>query len=92
MKGTWIFLAALASSCLLASYAWAGAPNTPEPWDTGGSGYEDGDDGVVYDIADNEAGGEIVTLVGERVSVKGSMIDEDGTKILTIESFEKIEN
>ena len=50
-----------------------------------------GNDGVTYNIADNEAGGEIITLIGERVAVKGTVADEDGAKVLSIDFFEKIE-
>jgi hypothetical protein len=47
--------------------------------------------GVVYDIADNDAGYEIAEFVGKKVSVTGTVMEEEGSKIITIATYEVIE-
>lgn len=49
------------------------------------------DDGMAYDIADNEEGDEVMDMVGSKVTVKGTVLEADGTKIITISSFKIIE-
>ena len=49
------------------------------------------DSGTVYDVADNEKGDEIVDLVGKKVKVTGTVMDADGTLIITIASYDVIE-
>lgn len=49
------------------------------------------DDGMAYDIADNEEGGEVMDMVGSKVTVTGTVMEADGTKIITISSFKIIE-
>jgi hypothetical protein len=49
------------------------------------------DEGMTYDIADNDEGNEVMEMVGRKVSVKGTVMEADGTKIITISSFEIIE-
>ena len=43
---------------------------------------------IVYEIADTEKGAELVALVTEKVAVEGTVIDADGTKILSVNFFE----
>ena len=49
------------------------------------------DGGMAYDIADNEEGNEVMDMVGYKVTVKGTVMDAEGTKIITVSSFEIIE-
>lgn len=48
-------------------------------------------DGMAYDIAESEEGNEVMEMVGQKVTVKGSVMEADGTKIITITSFEIME-
>lgn len=48
-------------------------------------------EGVVYDIADNDAGYEVAEFVGKKVSVIGTVTEEEGSKTITIASYEVIE-
>ena len=50
------------------------------------------DNGMVYDIADNEEGEEIMEMVGSKVTVKGTVMEAEGTKIITVSSFNIIED
>lgn len=49
------------------------------------------DSGTVYDIGDNEKGNEVTELIGKKVSVKGSVVQAEGIKMITITSFKVIE-
>jgi type 1 fimbria pilin len=49
------------------------------------------DSGTTYDIGDNEKGNEVMDLVGKKVSVKGTVMEAEGTKIITITAFDVIE-
>ena len=49
------------------------------------------DDGMAYDIADNDEGNEVMEMVGHKVTVKGTVMEAEGTKIITISSFKIIE-
>jgi hypothetical protein len=49
------------------------------------------DSGTAYDIGDNEKGNEVMELVGKKVSVKGTVMEAEGTKIITITAFDVIE-
>ena len=49
------------------------------------------DDGMAYDIADSEEGDEVMEMVGSKVTVKGTVMEAEGTKIITISSFKIIE-
>ena len=49
------------------------------------------DDGMAYDIAENEEGDEVMEMVGSKVTVKGTVMEAEGTKIITISSFKIIE-
>ena len=50
------------------------------------------DDGMFYDIADNEEGNEVIEMVGRKVTVKGTVMEAEGTKIINISSFKIIED
>jgi hypothetical protein len=49
------------------------------------------DSGTASDIGDNEKGNEVMELVGKKVSVKGTVMEAEGTKIITITAFDVIE-
>jgi hypothetical protein len=49
------------------------------------------DAGMTYDIAENEEGNEVMEMVGHKVTVKGTVMETEGTKIITISSFKIIE-
>jgi hypothetical protein len=49
------------------------------------------DSGMVYDIGDTEMGNQVMELVGKKVSVKGTVMEAEGTKIITITAFDVIE-
>jgi len=49
------------------------------------------DTGETYDIGDNEKGNDVMDMVGKKVSVKGTVMESEGTKIITITSFDVIE-
>ena len=46
--------------------------------------------GNSYDIADTEQGYEVMEMTGKKVSVKGTVMEEDGTKTISITSFEVV--
>ena len=45
------------------------------------------DNGMAYDIADNDPGNEVMEMVGSKVTVKGTVMEAEGTKIITVSSF-----
>ena len=49
------------------------------------------DDGMAYDIAESEEGDQIMEMVGSKVSVKGTVMEAEGTKIITVTTFKIIE-
>lgn len=48
-------------------------------------------DGMTYDIADNEEGEEIMEMIGQKITVKGSVMESEGTKIITVTEFKVLE-
>lgn len=44
-------------------------------------------DGMIYDIAENEAGNEIMEMTGHKVTVKGTVMEAEGANIINISSF-----
>ncbi len=48
-------------------------------------------DGMTYDIADNDEGNEVMEMTGQKVAVRGTVMETEGTKIITISSFKIIE-
>ncbi|MBT8371714.1 MAG: hypothetical protein KJO34_12185 [Deltaproteobacteria bacterium] len=49
------------------------------------------DSGNAYEIADTEQGNEVMDMVGKKVSVKGTVMEEEGTRTISITSFDVIE-
>ena len=45
------------------------------------------DSGMAYDIADNDQGNEVMEMTGQKVTVKGTVMEAEGTKIITVSSF-----
>lgn len=45
------------------------------------------DDGTIYSIAATEKGDELASMVGETVTVTGTVEEAEGEKIITVESF-----
>ena len=48
-------------------------------------------DGMTYDIAENEEGDQIMEMVGQKVTVKGTVMEAEGTKIITVNEFKLLE-
>lgn len=48
-------------------------------------------DGMTYDIADNENGEEIMEMVGHKIAVTGSVMESEGTTIITVTEFKVLE-
>ena len=51
----------------------------------GGQLVDDG--GMAYDIAENEEGDQLVEMIGQKVAVKGTVMEDGGTKIITVTEF-----
>ena len=49
------------------------------------------DNGLIYDIADNDEGNEVMEMVGQKVAVKGTVMETEGTKIITVTEFNLLE-
>ncbi|MCG2774690.1 MAG: porin [Desulfobacterales bacterium] len=49
------------------------------------------DNDQVYEIAESEKGDELIELVDKKVKVKGTVEEDDGTKVITVTSYEVIE-
>ena len=49
------------------------------------------DDGMAYDIAESEEGDQIMEMVGSKVTVKGTVMEAEETKIITVTTFKIIE-
>ncbi len=47
--------------------------------------------GITYDIADNDEGNEVMEMVGQKVAVKGTVMETEGTKIITVTEFKLLE-
>ncbi len=45
------------------------------------------DSGMTYDLAENDEGSEIMEMVGQKVTVKGTVMEAEGTKIITVSEF-----
>lgn len=45
------------------------------------------DQGNIYEIADTEEGMQVMEMVGEKVEVRGTVMDDEGSKEITVESF-----
>ena len=49
------------------------------------------DGGVVYEVAESDMSGEVLELVGKKVQIKGTVMEEEGLKKITIMSYEVVE-
>lgn len=47
--------------------------------------------GMAYDIADSEEGGELMEMTGQKVTVKGTVMEAEGTKIITVSTFKVLD-
>ncbi|MCG6909004.1 MAG: hypothetical protein LJE94_02635 [Deltaproteobacteria bacterium] len=77
--------------CLLALFP--GSAQSSEPLVTVSGVVSDegqlfGDDGVIYEIADNEMGFDLMEMSGCRVNVKGHVMTTDETLVLVAVEFE----
>ena len=93
VKNTKKILSGILIICLtffLSGMAVAGSPTS-----ISGVINEDGqlvdDDGMVYDIADSDEGEQIMEMVGRKVTVKGTVMESEGTKIITVTEFDLLE-
>ena len=49
------------------------------------------DAGNVFDIADTDKGNELVENIGQKVEIQGTVMEDGGVKVITVESFRIIE-
>ena len=49
------------------------------------------DNGMAYDIADSDEGSELMEMTGQKVTVMGTVMEAEGTKIITVSSFKVLE-
>jgi len=49
-----------------------------------------GSDGVIYEIAENEIGLELVEMIGDRVNVQGKVVAVDDAVMIVVVAFEKV--
>ncbi|MEJ2284484.1 MAG: hypothetical protein P8X85_12900 [Desulfobacterales bacterium] len=47
--------------------------------------------GVVYEVADNDMAEEVMEHVGKKLEVKGTVMEEEGSKMITITSYTVLE-
>ena len=47
-------------------------------------------DGQIFDVADNQQGKELVTHVGLKVQVKGTVMESEGKKQISVSAYEII--
>jgi len=45
------------------------------------------DSGAIYDVDENEKGDEVTKLVGKKVEVIGTLVDADGTLVISVVSY-----
>ena len=50
-----------------------------------------GNDGVVYEVADNNVAEEVMEHVGKKIEIKGTVMEEEGSKTITITSYTVLE-
>jgi hypothetical protein len=48
------------------------------------------DSGMTYDIADNDQCNEVMEMTGQKVTVKGTVMEAEGTKIITVSFFDVV--
>ena len=84
---TWISILAVITLLFAAGFAVAAEPVTIQGQVNEDSQLVD-DNGEVYDIADTtEEGMQVMELVGEKIEVRGTLSEEEGSKEITVESF-----
>jgi len=49
------------------------------------------DNGNAYDVADTDKGNEVMSLVGQKVQVQGTLMDEGGQKVIEVTTYKVIE-
>ena len=49
------------------------------------------EDGEFYEIVDNEAGMQVMEMVGEMIEVRGTVVEDEGIKEITVESFSVVQ-
>ena len=47
--------------------------------------------GVVYEVAENDMGEEVMEHVGKKLEIKGTVIEEEDSKMITIASYPVLE-
>jgi hypothetical protein len=47
--------------------------------------------GMTYDIAESDEGNELMDMTGQKVTVKGTVMEAEDTKIINVSSFQIIE-
>jgi hypothetical protein len=47
-------------------------------------------EGQIYSIADTKEGNELVTHVGKKVQVKGTVLESEGQKLIKVSAYEVI--
>ena len=50
-----------------------------------------GNDGVIYEIAENDMGIELIEMVGKKVFVEGLLMESDEIVMITVINFELLE-
>lgn len=45
-------------------------------------------DGQIFSVADNEQGKELLSHVGMKVQVKGTVLESEGKKLITVTAYE----
>jgi len=45
-------------------------------------------DGQIFGVADNEQGKELLSHVGMKVQVKGTVLESEGKKLITVTAYE----
>lgn len=49
------------------------------------------DDGEIYEVADSELGREVVTLVGAKVLVMGTIEEREGKRVVTVTAYQVLD-
>jgi hypothetical protein len=49
------------------------------------------DAGNVFDIADTEAGNEVIENVGQKVEIEGTLMEDNGVKVISVDAFRILE-
>ena len=84
---TWISILAVIALVFATGVAMAAEPVTITGQVNEDSQLVD-ENGEIYNIADtNEEGMQVMELVGEKIEVRGTLTEEEGSKEITVESF-----